>query len=102
MSGRNCTLSEFKKRIKELMTSLINGMLRRKQIIIPADDTELEDEFTTHTYTLRDGKVICSKGNDHIINAVRCTVLILEIGNLEEATNETTLLKLILTNLVFI
>ena len=27
--------------------------------------------LTTHTYTLHDGRVVYSKGNDHIIDAVR-------------------------------
>jgi len=58
---------EIKKRTKELITSLINGALQRKQLVFPADDLDLEDEFTTQTYTLRNGKIIYSKGNDHII-----------------------------------
>ena len=93
---------EIKKRTKELMTSLINGALQRKQVIFPSDDLELEDQFTTHTYTLRDGKIIYSKGNDHIIDAVRCAMLIREEGNLDPVGEEVVSLKPVLTNPVFI
>ena len=93
---------EVKKRTKELMTSLINGALQRKQLIFPSDDLEVEDQFTTHTYTLRDGKIIYSKGNDHIIDAVRCAMLIREEGNLDPVGEEVVSLKPILTNPVFI
>jgi hypothetical protein len=31
----------------------------------------VEDQFTTHTYTLWDGKITYSKINDHSIDAVR-------------------------------
>ena len=93
---------EVKKRTKELMTSLINGALQRKQLIFPSDDLEVEDQFTTHTYTLRDGKIIYSKGNDHIIDAVRCAMLIREEGNLDPVGEEVVSLKPVLTNPVFI
>jgi hypothetical protein len=93
---------EIKKRTKELMTSLINGAMQRKQIVFPAEDVELEDQFTTHTYTLRDGNVIYSKGNDHIIDAIRCAVLIREERNIS-ATDETMVsLKPVLTDPLFI
>ncbi len=92
---------EVKKRTKELMTSLINGALQRKQLIFPADDLELEDQFITHTYTLRDGKIIYSKGNDHIIDAVRCALLVREEENLDPAGEEVVSLKPVLTEPVF-
>ncbi len=92
---------EIKKRTKELMTSLINGAIQRKQIIFPSDDLEIEDQFTTQTYTLRDGKIIYSKGNDHIIDAVRCAMLIREQGNLDLAGEETVWLKPVLTEPIF-
>ena len=93
---------DIKKRTKELMTSLISGALQRKQLIFPADDLELEDQFITHTYTLRDGKIIYSKGNDHIIDAVRCAMLAREEGNLDNAREETVSLMPVLTNPIFI
>ena len=93
---------EVKKRTKELMTSLISGAMQRKQIILPSEDLEIEDQFTTHTYTLRDGKVIYSKGNDHIVDAMRCAILVREEGNLDPIGEETVSLKPVLTNPVFI
>jgi hypothetical protein len=93
---------EVKKRTKELMTSLINGAVQRKQLIFPAEDLEIEDQFTTHTYTLRDGKIIYSKGNDHVIDAVRCTMIVREEGNLDPISEETVSLKPVFTDPVFI
>lgn len=93
---------EIKKRTKELMTSLINSALQRKQLVFPIDDPEVEDQFTTHTYTLRDGRVIYSKGNDHIIDAIRCAMLIREESNIEDFDNETVSLKPVMTDPVFI
>jgi hypothetical protein len=93
---------EIRKRTKEFMTSLINGALQRRQIVFPAEDLELEDQFTTHTYTLRDGRVIYSKGNDHIIDAVRCALLAREQANLDQVGEETVSLIPVLTDPVFI
>lgn len=84
------------------MTSLINGAVQRKQLIFPSEDLEVEDQFTTHTYTLRDGKVIYSKGNDHIVYAVRCAMLVREEGNFDPLGEETVSLKPVLTNPVFV
>jgi hypothetical protein len=93
---------EVKKRTKELMTSLINGALQRKQLVLPAEDMDIEEQFTTHTYTLRDGRVVYSKGNDHIIDAVRCALLIREEQNLDQGGEEVVSLKPVLTDPVFI
>lgn len=92
---------EIKKRTKELMTSLINGSLQRRQMILPADDLEIEDQFTTHTYTLSNGNVIYSKGNDHIIDAVRCAMLVREQRSLDQITEETVCVLPVLTDPVF-
>ncbi len=93
---------EVKKRTKELMTSLINGALQRRQMILPADDPEIEDQFTTHTYTLSNGNIIYSKGNDHIIDAVRCAMLVHEQGALDQIGEETVCLMPVVTEAVFI
>jgi len=66
----------LKKRTKEYMTSLINRGLQRHELLLPDKDVEIDDQFTTHTYTLANGKVIYSKGNDHIVDAVRCAMLV--------------------------
>ncbi len=74
---------QMRKRTKELMTTIINGALQKRQIVLPEDDPEIEDQFTTHTYTLANGNVIYSKGNDHIVDAVRCAMLAHEQGKLD-------------------
>ena len=95
-------VKKIKKRTKELMTSLISGCLQRKQLLFPAEDQELEDQFTTHTYTLRDGKIIYSKGNDHIIDAVRCAMLIREEESLDLGGEEVVSVMPVLTDPVFV
>ncbi|MCX5770333.1 MAG: hypothetical protein NTZ09_08690 [Candidatus Hydrogenedentes bacterium] len=67
--------SDARKRTKELMTSLINGALQRRELVFPAEDREIADQFLTQTYTLSNGIVVYSKGNDHVIDAVRCMML---------------------------
>jgi len=67
--------TQVKKRTKELMTSLINRALQRREIAFPSSDPEIADQFLTQTYSLNNGAVTYSKGNDHIIDAVRCMVL---------------------------
>jgi len=66
---------KVKKRTKELMTSLINRALQRREIAFPSSDPEIADQFLTQTYSLNNGAVTYSKGNDHIIDATRCMVL---------------------------
>ena len=66
------------------MTSLITGALSKRQICFPKGDAEIEEQFSTQTYSMNDGKVIYSKGNDHIIDAVRCAMLVREEGSDEE------------------
>ncbi len=68
----------IKMRTKELMTKLINGAFQRHELILPICDSDIEDEFSTQTYTLSNGRVIYSKGHDHIIDAVRCAMLVRE------------------------
>ncbi len=93
---------EVKKRTKELMTSLINGALQRRQLVLPAEDAEVEDQFTTHTYTLQNGNVVYSKGNDHIVDAVRCAMLAHEQNRLDGAREETVSVMPVITEPVFI
>jgi hypothetical protein len=92
---------EVRKRTKELMTSIINGMLQRKEIRFPQGDLELQDQFTTHTYTMSNNAVIYSKGNDHIIDAVRCAMLVRELGRLNFTDNQTVYVMPILTAPIF-
>jgi len=67
-----------KKPTKEHMTSLIKGCLQRRQLVLPINDLDIESQFTTQTYTLQNARVKYSKGNDHIIDAVRCAMLVRE------------------------
>lgn len=93
---------EIRKRTKEMMTTLINGALLRRQLILPADDSEVEDQFTTQTYTLSGGNIIYSKGNDHIVDAVRCAMLAHEQGVLDSVKEETVYVMPLLTDPIFI
>ncbi|MBI5789188.1 MAG: hypothetical protein HZA78_10075, partial [Candidatus Schekmanbacteria bacterium] len=70
--------AEKKKPAKEYMTSLITGSLQRRELVLPIDDVDIESQFSTHTYVMTNGRVQYSKGNDHIIDAVRCALLIRE------------------------
>ncbi len=93
---------ELKKRTKEFMTSLLNGGFQRRTLIFPADDSEIEDQFTTQTYTLHDGRVVYSKGNDHIVDAARCGVLVREKFLMAEEEGTTGMVMPVLTEPVFI
>ena len=93
---------QVRKRTKEFMTSLINGALQRRQVVFPVEDLEIEDQFTTHTYTLHDGRVVYAKGNDHIIDAVRCAMLVREQANLDQVGEETVSLVPVMTDPVFV
>ena len=46
-----------------------------KIIVFPNSDPEIADQFLTQTYSLSNGCVTYSKGNDHIVDATRCMVL---------------------------
>lgn len=49
-----------------------------------ASDRRATSGFTTQTYTMSNGKIIYSKGRDHIIDAVRCAVLAVELDEMKE------------------
>jgi len=93
---------EVKKRTKEFMTILIAGALQRRQLVFPIEDLEIEDQFTTHTYTLHDGRIVYSKGNDHVVDAVRCAMLAREQSVLNQVGEETVSLVPLTTEPVFI
>ena len=91
----------LKKRAKEYMTSLINRGLQRHELLLPDKDIEIEDQFTTHTYTLVNGKVIYSKGNDHIVDAVRCAMLVRDQERLDQLTEVVPMVMPRLTDPIF-
>jgi len=92
----------LKKRTKEYMTSLINRGFQRRELLLPESDLEIEDQFTTHTYMLANGKVIYSKGNDHIVDAVRCAMLARDQDRLDDMEVITDMPMPLLTDPVFI
>jgi len=66
----------LKKRTKEHMTSLINRAFQRRELFLPDSDREIADQFSTHSYSFAsNNNVVYSKGNDHIVDAVRCAML---------------------------
>jgi len=64
-----------KKRVKEHMTALINEALNARRLVLPKQDHAVEDQLCTQTYLLTDRGVVYSKGNDHIVDAMRCALL---------------------------
>ena len=92
----------LKKRAKEHMTSLVNRALQRRELQLPAGDVEIEDEFTTHTYTLSNGNVVYSKGNDHIVDAVRCAMLVRDQERLDRLDEVVPCLMPLMTDPVFV
>ena len=92
----------LKKRAKEYMTSLVNRAFQRRELLLPVDDIEIEDEFTTHTYTLSNGNVVYSKGNDHVVDAVRCAMLVRDQERLDQLTEVVPCLIPLMTDPVFI
>jgi len=81
---------------------LIAGAMQRRQLVFPIEDLEIEDQFTTHTYTLHDGRIVYSKGNDHVVDAVRCAMLAREQSVLNQVGEETVSLVPLTTEPVFI
>jgi len=92
----------LKKRAKEYMTSLINRALQRRELLLPVDDIEIEDEFTTQTYTLSNGNVVYSKGNDHVVDAVRCAMLVRDQERLDRISEVVPCVMPVMTDPVFI
>ena len=54
----------IKKRTKEHMTALINSALARRLVEFPAEDQEIEDQFSTQTYHIGERHIVYSNGND--------------------------------------
>jgi len=92
---------EVRKRTKELMTSMINGLLLRREIRFPRNDLELQEQFTTHTYTLTNNAVVYSKGHDHIVDAVRCAILCRELSRTNVGEMQRVYVMPLLTKPIF-
>jgi hypothetical protein len=93
----------LKRRTKEYMTTLIGKALTKDMIKFPADDNEIADQFVTHSYVRGERHVIYSKGNDHIIDAVRCALLAKEMERLDliNPTVEEVYLEVLITDPIF-
>jgi len=63
---------------------------------------DYEDQFTTHTYKLNDGRIVYSRGNDHVIDAVRRVTLAREQSVLNQVGEETVSLVPLTTEPVFV
>ncbi len=65
----------IKRRTKEEMTSLINKAFSKRKLVLPKQDHDVEDQLCTQTYVMTDRGVVYSKGNDHVVDAMRCALL---------------------------
>ncbi len=73
--GEDGNLNPIRKRTKEEMTLRINKALHARKLSLPKEDPDVEDQLCTQTYTTTDRGVVYSKGNDHIVDAMRCALL---------------------------
>lgn len=73
--GEDVNGQEVKRRTKEAMTMAINEALNVRRLVLPKSDNQIEDQLCSQTYVLTDRGVIYSKGNDHIVDAMRCALL---------------------------
>ena len=65
----------IKKRVKEEMTRVINKALHARKVRLPEEDPEVEDQLCTQTYVTGDRGIVYSKGNDHVVDAMRCAFM---------------------------
>ena len=65
----------IRKRFKEHMTTLINRALHERKLRLPSQDADFENQLCTQTYVLGDRGIVYSKGNDHLVDALRCALM---------------------------
>jgi len=65
----------IKKRTKEEMTRLINKALNAGKLKLPKEDPEVEDQLCSQTYVMTEHRMVYSKGDDHLVDAMRCALL---------------------------
>ena len=65
----------IKKSVKEQMTILINKALNAGKLLLPKEDSEIVDQLCSQTYVLTNGRIVYSKGDDHVVDAMRCAFL---------------------------
>ncbi|HNR33435.1 MAG TPA: hypothetical protein PKI11_21270, partial [Candidatus Hydrogenedentes bacterium] len=67
--------SRARRRVKELMTELIQRRMAERTVVFPPI-ADREQQYAAHTYYVGpDGRVVYEKGNDHLIDADRCAAL---------------------------
>lgn len=98
--------SAIKRRVKEFMTELINGALRRRLATFPKQDEKAEEQYVGHIYTMNDkGQIIYGKKNDHIIDGDRVAFLIreyiLRLRELEDGYEEVPCVAAASTKAIF-
>lgn len=65
----------LRRRVKELMTELIQRRLADHTLVLPPI-ADRETQYAAHTYAVNAfGQIVYQKGNDHLIDADRCAVL---------------------------
>ena len=65
----------IKKPVKEQMTTAINKVLNEGKLRLPKDDPEFEDQLCGQTYMVSNGRIIYSKGSDHLVDSMRTALL---------------------------
>jgi hypothetical protein len=73
--GMDDSYNPIKKRTKEHMTALINRALNARRLLLPQEDNEIVEQLCSQTYVLGERGVTYSKGNDHLVDALRCALL---------------------------
>ena len=65
----------IKRMMKEQMTKLISDLLYKKKLKFPVQDKEIENQFCSHSFIIKEKHKVYKKANDHIIDATRCAVM---------------------------
>ncbi len=97
---------QLKSYAKEHMTKLINEALAKNRLKLPDNDNEITNQLCTQTYVKSDRRIIYTKKDDHVIDALRCAMLRRDRQNDEfGGTSEfasVNKLRPVLTNRAFI
>ena len=65
----------IRRRTKVEMTTVLQRLLSERHLWLPAQDPKFHDQLCSQTYTQTENGIVYSKGNDHIIDALRCMVM---------------------------
>ena len=85
-----------RRRTKEFMTDLLRTRMAERTLVLPALP-DRETEYASHTCTTdAQGRVRYDKGNDHLIDADRCALLVHYLDTAEPAPSPAVLPPLVL------